>query len=107
MQARRMRARSLPTRNKMRDPLGYPREDAASPRTKPAHGALATITAFLSQRPLWQKGTPFAVPVELYDAGRAEMTAIMKKRGYPLPQSCDYAGEHFLLFGTPITPKED
>ncbi len=67
--------------------------------------ALCCITYQLARRPYWEIHTPFAVPRDLYDAARAEMTANMKKRGFPLPQDAAIEREHFLLFGTPIMPK--
>jgi hypothetical protein len=42
------------------------------------------------------------VPPDLYTAAAAEMAAIMKRRGFPLPTSGAIEGDHFLIQGTPI-----
>jgi hypothetical protein len=68
--------------------------------------ALAVITAYVCKRPYWEHGEPFPVPAELYESGKAEMVANMRKRGYPLPCKRGFNREHFLLFGTPILPKD-
>lgn len=67
--------------------------------------ALAIIASHMGQRPLWQSKTSFAVPSELYEAGRGEMQEQMKKRGFPLAvdKNLEQDGvEHFLYLGTPI-----
>jgi hypothetical protein len=42
------------------------------------------------------------VPPDLYAAAAAEMVAIMKRRGFPLPTSAAVKTDHFLIQGTPI-----
>jgi hypothetical protein len=69
--------------------------------------ALATITAYVCKRPYWEHGEPFTVPADIYEMAKGEMVANMKKRGYPLPRKPGLHSEHFLLFGTPIFPKDD
>ena len=78
---------------------------APKPPQSPDSPALCCLTYQLVRRPYWEIHTAFAVPRDLYDAGRAEMTANMKKRGFPVPQDDEIEREHFLLFGTPIIPK--
>lgn len=67
--------------------------------------AVAVIVAELRKRPAWQEREPFPVPAELYEAASAEMAAVMKKRGFPLPVSKPLKAsgvENFLILGTPI-----
>lgn len=64
--------------------------------------ALETIIKFLCQRPAGMADEPFVVPGELFLAGRAEMTSLMKARGFPLPVSADCPFENFLLLGKVI-----
>ncbi len=71
------------------------------------YDALATITAYVCKRPYWEHGEPFHVPADVYEAGKQEMTENMKKRGYPLPRNGGLDKEHFLLFGTPVMPKDE
>lgn len=67
--------------------------------------ALSVIVAELGKRPAWQRERPFKVPAELWEAGREEMAAIQRKRGFALPiaGSLIRAGvAHFMVHGTAI-----
>lgn len=73
----------------------------------PENPALCLLTYHLDRRPYWELHTPFAVPPELYDAGRIEMAANMKRRGFSVPRDGEIEQEHFLLFATPIMAKDE
>src|SRR5690348_13750523 len=67
--------------------------------------ALATIRAFMAQRPAWAASDPFPVSSEMFTVAESEMREQMKRRGFPLPLSGDLARDgvrHFLLHGVPI-----
>lgn len=66
---------------------------------------LSSIVNALMVRPLAFGSDPFFVSVETYACANAEMSAIMRERGWPV-MAADIGRLNFLLMGVPICPAE-
>lgn len=91
-------------------PVRKPRSAAPAivrqPQLHPVMPAIETITKVLAARPAYLASEPLEVPGDLFEAGRAEMTDLMKRRGFPLPISADCPFVNFMLLGKVIIQGE-
>lgn len=64
---------------------------------------LAWIVRQLCERPPWQDYEPFAVDYRRYQEAEAELTNVLKERGWHAPPSSAQIGRpNFVVLGTPI-----